>query len=203
MMDNHKRIARIYRELGLQVTRRPKARKRKMARRHLFLAPSRANELWAMDFVSDAFASGRRFRIFAVKDLFTHDALCLYVDRSIPGATVARELDALIHRRQARPTRIICDNGTEFVSKAMDIWESSTGVELSFIAPGKPIQNAFIESFNGKPQAECLDQNWFSDLADARSCIETWRKEYNNDRPTKPLGKLTPSEFAKQHGVLV
>jgi len=203
MTDNHKRIARVYREMNLQVTKRPKRRKFKMARTPLYVAPTRPNELWAMDFVSDAFSSGRRFRVFTLKDLYTHEALSLYVDRSIPGSSVARELSKVIADRSGKPERIICDNGTEFVSKAMDLWEAETGVKLTFIAPGKPIQNAFIESFNGKLRAECLDQNWFTDLADAKSVIEEWRKEYNNDRPTKPLGKLTPTEFAMQHGVLV
>lgn len=202
MKINHKRIARVYRELKLQVTLRPK-RKRKVTRRHLFIAPSGPNELWAMDFLSDSFISGRKFRVFAVKDIFTHESLCLYVDRSIPGASVARELDRAIKVRGAKPKGIICDNGTEFTGKAMDQWESKTGVELRFIQPGKPIQNAFIESFNGKFRRECLDQNWFIDLDDARRTIEEWRHEYNNERPTKPLGKLTPSEFAKRYEIQV
>lgn len=202
MKDNHKRIARVYREMGLQVTKRPK-RKRKMQRRHLFVAPTRPNELWAMDFVSDSFSSGRRFRVFTLKDLFTHESLCCYVDRSIPGQTVALQLDQVIAKRSSKPIGIICDNGTEFVSRAMDQWEQRTGVQLRFIDPGKPIQNAFIESFNGKLRAECLDQNWFRNLEDAREIIERWRIEYNTERPNKPLGKLTPMEFAKQHGVLV
>lgn len=195
MRINHKRIARVYRELRLQVTLRPK-RKRKVGKRHLFVAPTRPNELWAMDFLSDSFVSGRRFRVFAVKDIFTRESICLYVDRSIPGARVARELDRIIEAR-GKPTAIVCDNGTEFTGKAMDQWESHTGVDLRFIQPGKPIQNAFIESFNGKLRRECLDQNWFIDLEDARRTIEEWRQEYNNERPTKPLGKRTPTEFAK------
>lgn len=195
MQINHKRIARVYRELKLQVTLRPKA-KRKVGRRHLFIAPTQPNELWAMDFLSDSFASSRRFRVFAVKDIFTHESICLFVDRSIPGASVARELNRIIEARGARPKAIICDNGTEFTGKEMDQWESRTGVELRFIQPGKPVQNAFIESFNGKFRRECLDQNWFIDLEDARRTIEEWRYEYNNERPTKPLGKRTPTEFA-------
>jgi putative transposase len=202
MTDNHKRIARIYREMGLQVTKRPK-RKRRAARGHIFIAPSRPNEIWAMDFVSDSFSNGRRFRIFTLKDIFTHESLCLYVDRSIPGHSVANQLNKVISQRRAKPEGIICDNGSEFVSRVMDQWEAKTEVQLRFIDPGKPIQNAFIESFNGKLRAECLDQNWFTDLEDARKTIEKWRIEYNTDRPTKPLGKLTPIEFAKQHGVLV
>jgi len=201
MNDNHKRIARIYRAMSLQVTKRPK-KKRKVGRRHLFVAPSMPNELWAMDFVSDAFASGRRFRVFAVRDIFTREAICLYADRSIPGTSVSRELDRVIAER-GKPNAIICDNGTEFTGKEMDQWEHRTGVQLRFIEPGKPTQNAFIESFNGKFRRECLDQNWFADLNDARTTIELWRNEYNTERPTKPLGKLTPTEFAKRYESLI
>lgn len=202
MTDNPKRIARIYREQRLQVTLRPK-RKRRVARRHLFVAPSRPNELWAMDFVSDSFSSGRRFRVFAVKDIYTRESVCLYVDRSIPGGSVARELDRVIAERGCAPRGIVCDNGTEFTGKVMDQWEERTGVKLQFIERGKPVQNAFIESFNGKFRRECLDQNWFADLAETRVIVENWRQEYNNERPTKALGKLTPTEFAKRYGALV
>lgn len=199
--DNHKRIYRLYKEMNLQVGRRTR-KKRKSERRFMFLAPTRPNELWAMDFVLDYFECGRRFRVLCVKDLFTHEALLLYVDRSIPGMRVAEVLGQLIARR-GKPRAIICDNGTEFTSKAMDEWAHSNGVELQFIQPGKPVQNAFIESFNGKFRSSCLNFNSFKDLADARAIIEAWRITYNCDRPNKPLGKLTPAEFAKKHGVMV
>jgi putative transposase len=152
-----------------------------------------------MDFVSDAFATSRRFRVLTIKDLFTHELICLHVDRSIPGCAVARALDRVIAERGQWPDGIICDNGTELTSKAMDMWEHRTGAKLQFIEPGKPIQNAFIESFNGKFPRECLDQHWFSDLSQARQIIEAWRIETNPMRPTKPLGQLTPSEFAKKY----
>lgn len=199
--DNHKRIARLYRELDLQVGKRPR-KKRRSERRFMFLAPSKPNELWAMDFVMDSFASGRRFRVLTVKDLFTHEAVLLHVDISITGACVGKALDQLVMAR-GLPKAIICDNGTEFVSKAMDQWSYARSVELRFIQPGKPIQNAFIESFNGKLRAGCLDQNWFENLEDARQIIEAWRYEYNHDRPNKPLGKLTPAEFAKSFEAIV
>ena len=199
--DNHKRIGRIYRELGLQVGKRTRLRRR-VERRFMFIAPTKPNEIWAMDFVMDSFASGRRFRVLTVKDLFTHEAVLLYVDTSITGACVARELERLKHSR-GLPRKIICDNGSEFVSKVMDQWAFANGIELSFIQPGKPIQNAFIESFNGKFRASCLEENWFEDLRHARQLIEDWRIEYNTDRPNKPLGKETPAEFAKRHGVMV
>lgn len=199
--DNHKRIYRLYKELGLQIGKRSRKR-RKSERRFMFLAPSKPNELWAMDFVSDSFECGRKFRVLTVKDLFTHEALVLFVDRSIPGVRVAEVLTQKIAMR-GKPRAIICDNGTEFTSKAMDQWAHANCVELQFIQPGKPIQNAFIESFNGKFRASCLNFNSFKDLADARATIEAWRINYNFDRPNKPLGKLTPAEFAKKHGVVV
>jgi putative transposase len=202
MMINHKRIERVYTQMGMSMRKRPKKKKRP-GQRHLFVAPTQPNELWAMDFVSDSFISGRKFRVLTVKDLFTHECICLYADRSIPGAEVARQLEKVISVRGAKPKAIICDNGPEFISKAMDQFENRNGLQLRFIEPGKPIQNAFIESFNGKFRKECLDMNWFTDLNDVRKTFAEWRTEYNTERPTKPLGKLTPSEFAFKHGAVI
>lgn len=199
--DNHKRIARIYRDLGLQVGKRIRRRKR-LERRFMFIAPTKPNELWAMDFVLDSFSSGRRFRVLTVKDLFTHEAVVLHADLSITGQCVANVLDRFKSSR-GLPKAIVCDNGSEFISKAMDQWAFTNGVELRFIQPGKPVQNAFIESFNGRFRASCLDENWFADLNDARQTIEAWRHEYNFDRPNTPLGKETPAEFARRHGIVV
>lgn len=165
----------------------------------MFIAPTKPNEIWAMDFVMDSFSSGRRFRVLTVKDLFTHEAVLL---SSITGECVARELDRIKIIR-GLPKSIICDNGSEFVSRAMDQWAFRNSVELKFIQPGKPIQNAFIESFNGKLRASCLEENWFEDLSHAKQVIEEWRIEYNTDRPNKPLGKETPAEFAKRHGLVI
>ena len=194
--DNHKRIARIYRELNLQVGRRKK-KKIRSERRFMFIQPEKPNELWAMDFVSDSFANGRKFRILTVKDLCTHEAVLLHADRSITGSDVAWELSKFKLTR-GLPKAIICDNGTEYTSKALDQWSFENNVKLQFIQPGKPIQNAFIESFNGKLRRECLEQNWFHDLEEARRIIEEWRVEYNTDRPTKALGMRTPDEYAKE-----
>lgn len=196
--DNHKRIARVYRELGLQVGRRKNKRK-KLERRFMFVAPKKPNELWAMDFVADSFANGRKFRVLTVKDLFTHEAVVLHVERSITGENVATALTKVGYRR-GLPSAIICDNGTEYTSKAMDQWAYANKVQLNFIQPGKPVQNAFIESFNGKFRRECLEQNWFENLDDAKKIIEEWRHDYNTDRPTKPLGMKTPAEFAEEFG---
>lgn len=131
-----------------------------------------------------------------MRDIFTREAICLYADRSIPGSSVSRELDRVILER-GKPNANICDNGTEFTGKEMDQWEHRTGVQLRFIEPGKPTQNAFIESFNGKFRRECLDQNWFLDLNDVRTTIETWREEYNNERPTKPFGETYTDRVCK------
>lgn len=191
--DNHKRIRRIYREMGLQIGKRMKSRK--VQRPKLLLAvPTQPNELWAMDFVLDSFSTGRRFRTLTVKDLYTHEALVLHVDHSITGEGVAGAIDRL----GRLPKGIVCDNGSEFVSKAMDQWSYRNGVELKFIQPGKPTQNAFIESFNGRFRAECLNQNWFENLDQARSMIEAWRLEYNTERPNKAIGRKTPDAFAKE-----
>jgi len=199
--DNHKRIRRIYREMGLQVGKRPR-RKRRSGMRLVLATPSRPNELWAMDFVSDSLACGRRFRALTVKDLFTHEAISIFVDTSIPGFRVSEVLDGLSQLR-GRPKAIVCDNGTEFTSKAMDQWAFNAGVELKFIQPGKPIQNAFIESFNGRLRDECLNENWFQNLEDAQTGIEQWRIEYNSDRPNSRLGNETPESFARKYQELL
>lgn len=199
--DNHKRIGRIYRELGLQMHKRRKSRK--ITRPKMLLeVPSKPNQLWAMDFVSDSFASGRRFRVLTLKDLFTHEALALHVDLSITGERVAEVLDRVRLSRGLAPA-IVCDNGSEYVSKAMDQWAYRNNVELKFIQPGKPMQNGFIESFNGRLRHDCLNQHWFEDLKQAREIIEAWRVEYNTDRPNTALGRKTPEEFAREQGLML
>lgn len=195
--DNHKRIARVYRELGLQLGQRPK-KKRKVIRLKLELAqPTRPGELWAMDFVQDNLANGRRFRCLNVKDLFTHEVVCLHVARSITGEDVARALDQASQGR-GYPKQIICDNGTEFTSIAMDKWQYRTNVELKFIQPGKPIQNAFIESFNAIFRQECLNLHCFESLDEARRLIEEFKQEYNLSRTQKRLQGRTPNQVAEQ-----
>lgn len=199
--DNHKRIGRVYRELGLQVNKRK--RKGRRARPRLALpAPTRPNELWAMDFVSDALATGRRFRTLNIKDLFTHEVVAIHVDRSITGEDVAAVIDKVACGR-GYPAGIICDNGTEFTSIAMDRWSFKRKVDLKFIQPGKPIQNAFIESFNAIFRNECLNRYWFEDLTEARRIIEAWRREYNEERTQKRLGKKTPIQFANNYAQLL
>lgn len=201
-LDNHKRIGRVYREQGLQIGKR-KMKGRRMRPRLAMAVPTRPNELWVMDFVSDSLATGHRFRTFNVKDLFTHEAVVMHVDRSITGEDVAKALDLAAANRGGYPAGIVCDNGTEFTSIAMDKWSYRTKTELKFIQPGKPIQNAFIESFNAIFRNECLNRYWFEDLGEARRIIGAWRAEYNGDRTQKRLGKKTPEQFAKNYAALL
>jgi putative transposase len=190
---NRKRTYRIYSEEGLQV--RTKKRKKIVRPRVPMPVPNRLNERWSMDFVSDQLANGRRFRVLNVVDDFSRECVLQIADFSISGHRVARELDRL---RRKLPQRIVCDNGPEFTSKAMFFWAKRTGVKLHFIQPGKPTQNAFVESFNGKFRDYCLDLNWFASLEDARSTIDTWRHHYNHVRPHRSLGKKPPAMFARE-----
>jgi putative transposase len=197
-MVNHKRVYRLYREekLGL---RRKRGRKRApaAAARVPLQLPMRPDELWTMDFTQDAFASGRRFRTLNLMDGFTRDAVCIEVDTSVPGLRVVRVLEKL-RQGGRKPTAIVIDNGSEFSSQVVDQWAYENQVELHFITPGRPMENGFIESFNGKFRDECLNEHWFLDLAHARKEIEEWRCDYNQVRPHSALGYLTPAEFARR-----
>ena len=148
-----------------------------------------------MDFTQDALASGRKFRTLNLMDGYTRQALAIEVDTSLPGARVVRVLEGL-RERCGLPQQIVVDNGTEFTSRVVDQWAFDRGVELHFITPGKPTENAFIESFNGKFRDECLNENWFISLPEARQKIEAWRRDYNQVRPHSSLGYQTPEEFA-------
>jgi len=198
MRVNLKKLRRLYSEERLQVRQR-KGRKRALGTRAPMVIPQEPDQRWSLDFVSDVFAHGRRFRILAVVDDFTAECLCLVADTSLSGARVARELDAAFAVRR-KPTVIVSDNGTELTSMAILRWSQERQVEWHYIAPGKPQQNAFIESFNGKFRDECLNQNWFVDLRDAREVIEAWRVDYNTVRPHSSLGYRTPEEFAAAKG---
>jgi putative transposase len=195
---NHKRVYRIYQEEGLAMRRRKRKRFRAEARVPLVL-PTRANQVWTMDFTRDSLASGRKFRTLNLMDGFTREAPRIEVDTSLPGPRVVRMLDAVAQER-GYPEAIQVDNGPEFISRAVDQWAYAHGVALHFIEPGKPVQNAFIESFNGKFRDECLNQNWFVSLNDARQIIENWRVDYNTVRPHSSLGYLAPEEFAASAG---
>lgn len=193
--DNHKRIERIYQEEGLQVRQRKRKRTRSAERQPL-VRPSRRNELWAMDFMSDALCDGRKLKILTIIDCYTRECVHIEVDTSINGVRVARILEELRVTR-GLPERIMTDNGPEFSGRALDAWAYARDVKLHFIEPGKPSQNGYIESFNGKFRDECLNEHWFVSLSDARWLIESWRKEYNQIRPHSALKGRTPLEFAQ------
>ena len=161
------------------------------------LLPGRPNERWSLDFVHDQLAGGRRFRVLNVVDDYSRECIGQIVDLSISGERVARYLSQLISSR-SRPRHLVCDNGTEFTSKAMFFWSRDTSVKLNFIQPGKPTQNAFVESFNGKFRDSCLNQHWFRSLEEARKTIEQWRQDYNEVRPHSSLGYQPPSVFMRK-----
>ena len=193
---NHKRVYRLY-KLGNLALRR-KGRKRLAAIARVPLAqPTRANQVWAMDFVHDTLADGRKFRTLNIVDVFTRECRAIEVDTSLGGARVVRVLERLCEEHST-PERIMVDNGPEFTSKALDSWAYSQKVVLEFIRPGKPMENGYIESFNGKFRNECLNSHWFTSLADTRYTIEEWRCDYNEERPHSSLGQLTPADFARQ-----
>jgi putative transposase len=191
---NHKRVYRLYREEGLAMRRRKRKRFRAEARVPLAL-PKRANQMWTMDFTRDSLASGRKFRTLNLMDGCTREALCIEVDTSLPGLRVVQVLER-VGQERGLPETIQVDNGPEFISRVMDQWAYANGVALHFIDPGKPVQNAFIESFNGKFRDECLSQSWYTSLDDARHIIEAWRMDYNTIRPHSSLGYQTPAEYA-------
>lgn len=193
--DNHKRIERIYREEKLQVRRRLRKRTAK-GRGQPLAAPQAANERWSLDFMQDCLADGRRIRLLNIVDDYTRECLKIEVDTSLGGARVVRALNEIIAVRGV-PRWLLTDNGPEFTGQALDHWAYQAGVALDFIDPGKPQQNAYIESFNGKFRDECLNEHWFVNLWDARSITGRYRWEYNTDRPHSGLGNLTPDEFAR------
>ena len=192
---NRKRTQRVYREEGLHVRRRK--RKRVAVPRTPLAAPTRPNERWSMDFVSDALGDGRKFRSLTLVDDLTRECPVIEVDVSLPGERVVRVLERVAAVR-GYPTTIVCDNGPEFRGEALDQWAHRHRVHLAFIAPGKPVQNAYIESFNGKFRDECLNENWFVSLADAQETIEAWRVDYETARPHSGLADRTPAEFARE-----
>lgn len=191
---NQRKLRRLYSEEKLQVRKRG-GRKRALGTRRPMVLPSRANERWSLDFVSDAFTDGRRFRVLAVVDDFSRECLALVADTSLSGIRMTRELDAIIQRR-GKPHTIVSDNGTEMTSMAVLKWCQETGVEWHYIAPGKPMQNGIVESFNGSFRDECLNETLFSSLPQARDQITKWKKDYNKERPHSSLGNITPNEFA-------
>ena len=192
---NHKRVDRLYAEAGLQVRRR-KRKKIPVADRHPLERPLAANQVWSMDFVFDRTAEGRVIKNLTIVDDATHEAVAIVPERAMGGQQLVRVLDQLATTR-GLPKAIRTDNGKEFCSRAMLTWAHARSVQLFLIEPGKPNQNAYIESFNGRFRDECLNEHWFTSLHHARIVIDTWRREYNEDRPKKSLGGLTPAAYAK------
>jgi putative transposase len=193
MPVNHKRVYRLYRTEGLSV--RTKRRRRMVASPRTVLQPAtRPQQRWSMDFVSDITETGRRFRVFTLVDDFTRRCLALEVDTSFSGARIARVLGELI-LMHGKPEMVTCDNGPEFTSRALDQWAFASCVQLHFIRPGKPVENAYAESFNGRFRDECLNSIWFADLLHAREQIRAWLEDYNNARPHSSLDGLTPIEY--------
>ena len=193
---NHKRVHRLYREEGLNLRHIKRNRRHlKALRKALATMPQRVNECWTMDFVSDALFDGRRLRALTVLDTFTRESLAIEVGKSLRGEDVAVVLSRIV-RQRGKPEKIRCDNGTEFTSKALDRWALEHGVEFEYSRPGKPTDNAFIESFNGRFREECLSMHWFLTLEDAKAKIEAWRQEYNVSRPHMSLGYMTPLEYS-------
>jgi len=194
---NHKRIYRLYRDAGLSVRRRKRRHGVAVERQALEL-PSEPNQVWSMDFVSDALASGRRIKVLTIVDDFSKEAIDLAVDFGISGQYVTRVLEQAA-RFRGYPKAIRTDQGPEFTGKALDQWAYQHGVQLKLIQAGKPTQNAFIESFNGRFRDECLNDHWFTSLQQARILIAAWRRDYNQHRPHSSLDYLTPAEFAAKY----
>jgi len=194
---NHKRVYRLYREASLSVRKR-RRRKLVMVDRQALHVPSAPNEVWSIDFVMDSLANGRRLKCLTIVDDFTRECLDIAVDHGICGNYVARVLDS-IGQFRGLPRAIRTDQGPEFTSRALDRWAYSCGVDLKLIAAGKPTQNAYIESFNGKFRDECLNDHYFKNLAHARAVISEWRRDYNEIRPHSSLGRMPPAEFAARY----
>jgi putative transposase len=189
-------VQRLYQEEGLVLKQRPKRRRRAAERRPERVRTTEVNQAWSVDFVADQLRDGRRFRALTIVDVFTRESLAIQVGQSLKGTDVVEVLNRL--RIAGRwPKILFCDNGAEFTSQIMDLWAYQNGVKIDFSRPGKPTDNAFVESFNGTLRAECLDTHWFETLAEAQESIEAWRKEYNETRPHRALGERTPNEFAK------
>jgi len=194
---NHKRVFRLYQEEGLKL--RPKKRKRIASTQRVKPeSVTEVNQLWAMDFVHDTLSCGRTFRALNIMDAYTRECLAIEVDSSLTGERVARVLQELGQQRTL-PKTIQVDNGSEFTSRKLDQWAYQNKVTLHFIEPGKPTQNGHIESFNGKLRDECLNQEWFTSLKQARVIIESWRQDYNQVRPHSSLDNLSPMDFKVQH----
>ena len=193
---NYKRVERLYQLEQLHIRRR-RRKKVPVAERQPLIRPGRANEVWSMDFAFDRIASGRTLKLLVITDDATHEAVAIVPEHTIGGDHLTRILDGICSQR-GKPAVIRSDNGPEFTGKAMLTWAHRHGIALRLIEPGKPNQNAYVESFIGRFRDECLNEHWFTSLGHARAMIEAWRREYNEERPKRSLGGLTPAQYAKQ-----
>jgi putative transposase len=200
LVVNHKKTERIYRQEGLAIRIKTK-KKLPPSVRLTLCVPVRINQQWAIDFVHDNIGSGRRFRCLSLLDVYSRECLAIHTDTSISGKTVTDILQRFVETRGA-PEVITTDNGPEFTSKVFTSWAYEKGIRIFFIRPGKPMENAFVESFQGKLRDECLNLNWFNSLTDAQKRIESWRLEYNTERPHSSLDDLSPFEFINRQMVL-
>jgi putative transposase len=188
---------RLYKEEGLTLRQRRRRRRRVAVHRRERRKPTAPNQVWSLDFVSDQLADGRRFRALTVVDVFTRECPAIEAGQSLKGEDVVKVLNRMQAQRGA-PKMLFCDNGSEFSSQAMDLWAYQNGVRIDFSRPGKPTDNAHVESFNGTFRAECLNAHWFMTLNEAKEIIEAWRREYKESRPHRALGERPPYEFASQ-----
>ncbi len=198
---NHNRVLRLYRHEGLNLRGQRPRRHVMAARRVEPPLASRPNEIWAMDFVSDALFNGKRFREPTVVDAFTRECLAIHADQGIKGEQVVDVMDRLLFQRGTAPAKIRVDNGPEFISRALGQWAYQNQITLEFSRPGKPTDNAFVESFNGRRRDECLNTHWFLSLDDARAKLEAWRRDFNETRPHTSLAFMPPAEFTSSAGV--
>lgn len=194
---NHKKVYRLYKELDLKLTKK-KSKKIKMQRKQEMPKIKSFNDQWSLDFVSDKLTDGRSIRFINIIDNYSRYNVDINAAVSLPSAKVIRIISNAI-AKYGKPKSLLLDNGPEFRSKLFHKWATEEDIKLCYIAPGKPTQNAYIESFNGKFRDECLDQHWFSSISEAKDVVEKWRKHYNEDRPHSSLGYLPPREYmAKQ-----
>jgi putative transposase len=196
-------VERIYREEQLSLRLKRRRKKQSAWLRVSRPKPTQANERWTMDFIFDTLMTkNKRFKVFNIEDQYTRECHAVIVDFSISGKRVVDTLERLAETRGV-PQVITVDNGSEFTSYALDKWAHKRGVQLDFIRPAKPIENAFIESFNGRLRDECLNENQFLTLVEAQAVIEAWRRDYNEERPHGSIGRMTPKEFAEKQAALL
>jgi len=196
---NHKRVYRLYRDEGLGMRKRPPRRRRACLKRELRPLAAEKSECWSMDFMSDQLFDGRRIRLLTLVDNHTRESLAIHVAQRIRGMEVAEVLER-VSKEHGKPQRIQVDNGPEFISKDVDLWAYWNHVKLDFSRPGKPTDNAYIESFNARFRLECLNEHWFMSLEDARERTEEWRRDYNQNRPHSSLGNVPPEKYAASEG---